>query len=618
MLRFGSIAPSPRFSDVVTPSQTPAPETRPDLAEVYAQGLAVWERAELIATLLAIDPAGLGGVRLRGTASRARDRWLEGFEALQGSDVPMVTLPAHVAEDALLGGISLERSLTTGTLVAEPGLLARADGGTLVIRLAEQVDAGHTAAIAEALDTGQVRVERQGASRQDPARFATIVLDSHAEDEDGPPFALLDRLAFSVPLDSVPARCAAPFDRSSGDIHAARAQLGTVTVAPDAVEALVRAAAQIGCPSLRAPLFALRAAKALAALDGRSAVDETDMVQAVSLTLAHRGTIDDVDPQPEPDPPPDPETPPDDPPNEDTSSTDADTGALEEQLIEAIRNAAMADALATLARGRMRPKQAKAGRSGDSARKQNNGRPDRPAPRARQRKGRVDLLATLRAAAPYQRIRRRTAKRSKGGLHLRSDDLQVKTYRHRLETAVIFVVDASGSSALNRMAEAKGAIEHLLSDCYSRRDHVALVAVRGEEADVLLAPTRALTRVRRALSALPSGGTTPLASGVRRGGELAVREARGGRSPLLVILSDGRGNVALDGSTDRLAAEADLATAARQVALDGVPAMVFDTARRPGGHAKRLADALRADYRHLPVARGETVSRAVRERIGRR
>ncbi len=625
--------PGPGFGPAT--ETTDGGDARARLDAVYTRGLDLWEQAERVASLLAIDPHGLGGVCLTGGTDGQQAAWLAGLAGLMPA-AAQVQLPGHATEEVLVGGTSLDRSLASGTVIEAPGLLARADGGVLIVRRADGMDGARAALIAGALDTREVAVERTGRSRKDAADFALVLLDAHEPGEPLPPAALLDRVAFALPLGAVPARCLSAFSTCRADIDAARSALGRVRV-PDGVhEAIVETASATGIASLRAPLLVLRAARALAALDGEPAVSEEALREASALVLGHRVTLQpdmaapESDPPPEPDPPQDPEpaqdpaadaAPPDTGPGTDAGSDsepDPAIGALEDQLIEAVQSAAAAAALdgLTLSSPRLPGAAAKSGRAGADARRQANGRPDRPLPRQRMKSGRIDLMATLRTALPFQRLRGLRATRT-GRVQLRPGDLQVKTYRHRTGTTVIFVVDASGSSALNRMGEAKGAIEHLLSDCYSRRDQVALIAVRGDAPDLLLPPSRALTRARRALAALPSGGTTPLAGGLQLAGDLASRQARAGQTPFIVLLSDGRGNVALDGSTDRDRAGADLDRAARQVATLGIPVLVFDTARRPGGRALGLARTLRADYRHLPFASAAAISGDVRARIGR-
>lgn len=161
------------------------------------------------------------------------------------------------------------------------------------------------------------------------------------------------------------------------------------------------------------------------------------------------------------------------------------------------------------------------------------------------RRGRLDLLATLRTAAPWQALRR-TGEETRR-IVVRRDDLRIRILKQRTETTTVFCVDASGSAALERLAEAKGAVELLLAEAYVRRDRVALVAFRGTGAELVLPPTRSLTRAKRGLSGLPGGGGTPLAAGIDAAVAVALGVRRGGSRPAIVLLTDGRANVARSG-----------------------------------------------------------------------
>ncbi|MEL6662825.1 MAG: VWA domain-containing protein, partial [Pseudomonadota bacterium] len=468
---------------------------RQALDAAYTQGFALWQRAELAACVFLVEPHGLGGIHLRSPAGPVRDTWLSEVQRMAG-DLPHASVPAGTPEGRLIGGVSIEQSLRLGTLVSTRGLLAEANGGVVILRMADQLEAADAAPIAQALEQGEVRVERAGTSRTDAARFGLIALDEGEGPDETTPANLTGRLCLHADLFAIPPRCAGPFDLDAQDIEAARKRLGDVTVSDDIVEAIVGAAATFQIPSLRAPLFCLRAARALAALEGRAEVNEADAKRACDLTLAHLATL----PAPDQD-----ESAP--PPPEEQASTEDDPahqglpeGALEDQLIEAVRNGALLGALQEGARAEAQRRALAQGRSGAQTRGGAKGRPDRPRPARGRTSGRIDLLATLRAAAPWQTLRGRGDSR----LKLRPSDLHVKRHRHRAESSVIFVVDASGSAALNRLAEVKGAIELLLSECYARRDHVSLIAFRGETSEALLPPTRSLTRVRRALAGLPA------------------------------------------------------------------------------------------------------------------
>ena len=185
-------------------------------------------------------------------------------------------------------------------------------------------------------------------------------------------------------------------------------------------------------------------------------------------------------------------------------------------------------------------------------------------------------------------------------------------FKQRTETTTIFAVDASGSSALHRLAEAKGAVELLLADCYVRRDRVALLAFRGQGAELLLPPTNSLVRAKRSLAGLPGGGGTPLASGIDAAVSLADVVRRKGQTPILILMTDGKGNIARDGTPGRPRAEEEALAAARLVRATRLTALLVDTSPRPNQAAQRLANEMNAHYLPLPYADAASLSRAVR------
>jgi magnesium chelatase subunit D len=224
---------------------------------------------------------------------------------------------------------------------------------------------------------------------------------------------------------------------------------------------------------------------------------------------------------------------------------------------------------------------------------------------------RLSLIETLRAAAPWQRIRARDQANPRTRISVRRDDFRVMRVEQRTRTTTIFLVDASGSSALNRLAEAKGAVELLLADCYKRRDQVAVLAFRGREAKILLPPTRSLTRAKRSLSGLPGGGGTPLAAAIDAGFLLAETLRRAGDTPTLVFMTDGRANVSLSGEGGRPRAEQDAQQAARRLRAAGHKALFVDISPRPNDQARRLSAEMGALYVALPYASAAAVSLAV-------
>lgn len=582
-----------------------------------ADGERLWADAVAAAALLAIDPAGLGGVLLRAQAGPVRERWLGVLRGLFGPGEPWLKAPVGVGEAALLGGLDLAATLGAGRPVAERGLLARADGGVLVLAMAERLEPTAAALLAAALDRGVVVGERDGLSLRGAARFALVALDEASGDDDPAPARLAERMAFHIDLAAVPLRVAEPPPLGAAEIAAARARLAGIEVPLEATEALCAASLALGIASLRAPLLAQRVARARAALDARGAISADDLACAARLVLAPRATCLPTAPEAEPPPEPPRDTGAEDtepPPDRDRPDT------LQDVVLEAARAALPAELLARLQlAGRL------AGRSrGRSGLATSSGRRGRPlgTRRGQLRPGlRLHIPDTLRAAAPWQRLRAPATPRGDGAapghrLEIRKDDFHIARVKQRTQTTTIFVVDASGSAAAQRMAEAKGAVELLLADCYVRRDQVALIAFRGGGAEILLAPTRSLTRAKRALAGLPAGGGTPLAAGIDTAARLVEQALRRGETPIVVALTDGRANVARDGIGGRQRAAADALDAARRFRALAAAAMVIDIAARPDPQGAELARAMGAAYLPLPRADAQAVSRAVRTVVG--
>jgi magnesium chelatase subunit D len=555
-----------------------------------------WQRVNLALACFALDPAALGGIWLRARVGPVRDRVQDALHtALQGLNLRRIH--PGIGDDALFGGVDLSATLAEGRVVRTRGLLG--DPAVLVMPMAERVKPGLAARLAAALDA------RKGLS--------LIALDEGAEPEERLPSALADRLAIHLDLAQQGLTASPELALDMEALAEARALLPRVTVPDSAIAELAEVAARLGIGSLRAPLQALAVARASAALSGEDCVESADLLLAVELVLAPRAT---QIPETEQSAPEDsPEDAPEPPPEaEDKPETEQDEDRIDlppaEMLLEAAKAMLPPDLLARLAAGRAARSSPSA--SGSGAAKKGNHR-GRPLPSRAGRPGgdaRVDLVATLRAAAPWQPMRRKLADQP-DRLHIRMSDIRLRQFEETSDRAIIFVVDASGSAALARLGEAKGAVELLLGEAYARRDHVALVAFRGEGAEVLLPPTRSLVQTKRRLSQLPGGGGTPLAAGLKAALELALLAQGKGMTPSVALLTDGRANVDLSGSADRAQAGEDATAMARAIRARGWPAIVIDTGLRPTRGLDALAREMGAPYLPLPRADARSLSAAV-------
>lgn len=568
----------------------------------------------------------IGGIVLRDSAAGAQE-WIAALRRLLPAATRVTRLPASATDDRIFGGLDLAATIATGKPVAERGVLADADGGVVVIPLVERMPVATQARIGAVIDTGVAHVLRDGVNAHFDARFALIVIDESDEESWGVAAPLRDRLALVLDGD---VRVDASLLPPAAVVAAARVAVGAVHADDEVLRGLGGLCVAFGIPSERSARHALWTARALAALDAREEVEESDVALAVQLVLAPRATRmppPDADPPaPEPQepadppppsseaaPPPEPASDEAPPPSDDASTDPPNDGPLEDRLIDAVSAALPPELLAALLARAQRPSQ-EMGRAGAEKESWTRGR------QVAARRGKPDgvrrlhVLETLRTAAPWQRARARVRLeqgQSARSLIVERDDFRIRRYVERAGTSVIFVVDASGSAAAQRLGEAKGAVEALLAESYARRDRVSLIAFRGTTAEVLLPPTRALARARKLLASLPGGGGTPLATAIDAAITAGVSARRAGTLPVIVFLTDGRANVARDGKGGRAESMRDVLDAAGQFRANDLSCVLIDTSPRPEPMAKRVAEALGARYVPLPVVDARSIAGAV-------
>jgi magnesium chelatase subunit D len=501
-------------------------------------------------------------------------------------------LPASADAEALDGGLDLAATLAAGRPVARRGLLAVAAGGVVLVPMAERLAPALAARLARALDdNGPLVVAFDEAQRgEDTADRVTAALE--------------DRLAIHLDLEPVWLPMA---QLLAGQLPVAPARPAVdPTPVDDAVTALATAAVQLGIASVRAPLQAQRVARALAQLDGRSAVATGDLEIAAALVLGPRAR---QLPQSEPAEAPEPPDAPPEPPPADTAERDSAAEPpgpqdLTDMVLDAAATALPPGLLDALANG-VAFKAPAGGSSGAKMRTLTSGRPAGVRAGAPGRGARLALIDTIKAAAPWQRLR---GPRAEGRLAIRHTDLRIRRFVARAQSTTIFAVDASGSAAIARLAEAKGAVELLLAAAYVKRAEVALVAFRGQEATLTLPPTRSLARAKKELAALAGGGGTPMAAGIDLAHRVAVAERARGRTPLVVVLTDGRANVG--GDTARSPQDAALASA-RGLGLSGIASVFIDCSARARPEGAALAAAMGARFVALPRLDARAVVAAV-------
>ncbi len=553
--------------------------------------------------------------------------------------VRIVNLPVGASEDRLVGSLDVERALASGEQAFEPGILAAAHRGILYIDEVNLLNDHLVDVLLDAAAMGRNYVERDGLSVGHPSRFILVGTMNPEEGELRP--QLLDRFGLMVEADhdfttdervqvvkrriefdaDPPAFVAAWAESEQAlraQIVAARARVASVRVADEMIEAIAYVCSEHGVDGLRADIVIHRTAGAIAAWEARDDVTLDDVREASVLALAHRQRR-----HPFEEPRFDPER------VTEVLQQHASSQRPRERRSEPSEDGRGADSDEPA--GGLLPEDGDAPSDGGDERDESDKMPSavgervplvapvlrRPDRRTRNASGRhattltegvsghhvgsrapggrpldLDLAATMRAAAPWQQRRG-----SAGRLDLRADDLRVKVREAKAAALVVFVVDASGSmGARDRMEATKGAILALFTDAYQKRDRVALITMRGEDAELVLEPTRSVQLAHRRLESLATGGRTPLWAGLERAATLIeVERRRDARVvPLVVLISDGRSNVARG---DASGAEATTA-AARGLRRLGVRTLVVDTET---GYvrlrlARSLATELDAEY----------------------
>lgn len=570
---------------------------------------------------------------------------------------PFVQVPLNVTEDRLIGSVDVEASVRSGETVFQPGLLARAHRGVLYIDEMNLLDDGLANILLEVISSGIVRVEREGLSITHPCR-PLVIATYNPEEADVRPH-LLDRFAINLSVDATPlnmdqriqavssatdfsdsptdfvAKLSDATDQMATSIVLAREYIKEVTISTDQVTYLVTEATRSMCHGHRAELFAMEIAKASAAIEAREKVNADDLKTAVRLAILPRSLVmnpnqemdEEMEAPPPPPPPPSSEDEQDDVEEEQDEPDEQEQEESEEQEDEApeIPEEFMFDPEGVMLDPELlefskSQKQGKAGGRG-LVFSQDRGRYIKAMlPRGGQQRLAVD--ATLRASAPFQKSRRaRAGDDPRRSVFVEESDMRVKRLARKAGALVVFLVDASGSMALNRMNAAKGAAIRMLTEAYQTRDRISLIPFQGNRAEVVLPPTKSVTMAKKRLETMPCGGGSPLAHGLMQAVRVGVNAQKSGDvgKVIIVCISDGRANIPLalsEGeeleekmSKDDLKQET-LNIAKQIAALPGIDLLCIDTENKfvSTGVAKQIATNAGGSYHSLPKATDAAVA----------
>jgi magnesium chelatase subunit D len=641
------VKPDPlKVSPVVSPVVSNAVQTTPPIeatttllicaAQLAANGCSIW---------------------IKGPANELRAAFLDYVQIC--AQQTLILVPAHVDRGALFGGVDLASSLHQGLKVMNLGILARAMLPTLsgpitsrliALQMTERWERSLATELALAIDKALESTATDNLPSVQTVPTLIALDESLPNSDESMNTTLSDRLALCINLHGLGYSHWQHFNQTVAHLNATNAvikvqdsslkQTKLVQVSAGQTMQLVQTASALGIDSSRLCLNTLQVMQTHALINQRTVLTDEDFNAALALSLLPRATrlpqapANEDDEQVESEPPEHNE-----PPNDDdaANNTQAENNSGQDnqdkpselnakEIADLVLEAALAtlptDVLERLTNAGKANK-AQAGRSGQILRKAKRGQRIGTTRKPAVAGARPDLLGTIYASLPWQHMRQRTASQKSDApalikaprkLHVLASDFRYAKYKQTAESLLIFAVDASGSAAMNRLAETKGAIELLLAQSYARRDRVAMIAFRGQDAQIVLEPTRSLTRAKRSLAGLPGGGATPLAAGLDNSHKLALRARQAGQTPYVILLSDGKANITAAGEPGRPQAHSEALAAAKKLANDGIASLFIDTsplAVQGKNLAQEIATQMSASYLALPYANAKKLAQHI-------
>ena len=598
--------------------------------------------AKYILKIFSVCPHKLAGIRIELPHFEYRQALLSSLKSILPNRMNFSSIPPNVSSEHLIGGIDFLGSLRKGVKVNQEGLLSRKknNGQVLLLSLTRDIDKTVSNLLCADLDKTLEITYANNCGFNSLIVFEELPFNREDKNQNVPR-TINERLALTIVgtelaednnLDNL-----AMSEEEILEVENARKIFSDVTLGADQLSILVAISYELAVEGFRQVFFAITVSKVIAALQGRIQVGHEDIKLAASLVFLSKAksipsqedenqlSVEDedteapteenfteesdqinnsdssmIDSQDDERQSIENERVEDNPANLDSSTQNI---MLSKEFLQSILTGEFSKRLmgsSSFGRGQTFIRNTSSGKNYSSMRWR-QGLPHK-----------IKIVDSIQAALPHQ-VERLTYKNFDENMLLRilPEDLRVSKKRNRVRNTTIFLVDASGSSASQRLGEAKGAVELLLAECYIRRDEVALISFRGKQSDILLEPTRSLVRAKKCLRGLKGGGGTPMATALEHAFNLCRSELSHGKIPVLVILSDGGANVTKSGVGGRVKAFEESLKSAELFNSHTIKSIFIDIADNPAPQTRFLADKLGATYLPLPRASSKKILDAV-------